>query len=122
MQKILFIEDDLIFLKAYATKLKMEGLEVTAVDNCDEALELIKKDCPDLIILDIMLKGKKNGFDFLELVKADPCLSKIPVIVLTNLDSEEKVAKEIGAVAYLTKTKTDPKSVSNYIKKILSKN
>lgn len=61
MQKILFIEDDLIFLKAYATKLKMEGLEVTAVDNCDEALELIKKDCPDLIILDIMLKGKKNG-------------------------------------------------------------
>ena len=57
-------------------------------------------------MLDIMLPGGMNGFDVLEKLKADPLTEKIPVVVLTNLDSEEKVAKTIGACDYIVKSDT----------------
>jgi len=44
-----------------------------------------------------------NGFDVLEDMKRNPNSQAIPVIMLTNLDSEEKVAKEVGADEYLVK-------------------
>lgn len=106
-KKILIIEDDASLIKAYGEMFKPEsGFEVTGATAGKEGLALIETEKPDLIMLDIMLPGGMNGFDVLEKLKANPLTEKIPVIVLTNLDSEEKVAKTIGACDYVVKSDT----------------
>jgi len=121
MPKILFIEDDNSFLSAYSKKFQLEGFEVVPVNSAQLALSIIKEHKPDCIVLDIMLAGNLNGFDILEAIKRDELFKNIPVVVLTNLDSEEKVAKEIGANEYFVKTKTDPEEIVNTIKKLIGK-
>lgn len=119
MAKILLIEDDSQLQKLYRDKLIDEGFEVAVVGDGKRALGLVKSQKFDLILLDIMLPGGINGFDVLESIKKDENLCKIPVIILTNLDSEEKVAREIGVVDYFTKTKITPNQIINRIKDIL---
>ncbi len=50
-----------------------------------------------------MLPGGMNGFDLLEQIKADSTSKSVPVIVLTNLSTEQKTAYDIGAVDYIVK-------------------
>ena len=105
-KKILIVEDDLTLFQIYMDLFIEKGFDVKGAKTGQEAVALIESEKPDLIILDIMLPGGMNGFDVLEKVEADPNLKKIPVIILTNLDSEEHVAKVIGAKKYLVKANT----------------
>ena len=66
-----------------------------------------------------MLKGKMNGFDLLEMIKKDEKLAKIKTIVMTNLDDQEKISKEIGADEYFIKSNTKPEAVVEKIKKLI---
>lgn len=106
MKRILIIEDDAATLKLYKDKLAIEGLEVFGSNTGRQGLIIAKHEKPDLIILDIMLPGGTNGFDVLEALKKDEKLKNTPVVMLTNLDTEEKVAKEIGAADYIVKANT----------------
>lgn len=117
MATILVIEDDLNAQKIYIEKLKLEGYDVITSGTGKEGLFYSKEKSPDLIILDIMLGGEFNGFDVLETLKKDGSLKNTPVLVLTNLDSEEKVAKEIGASEYLVKANT---SIDDLVAKVKS--
>lgn len=119
MKNVLIIEDDPQTQEIYADKLKIEGFGVFVVALGDEGLAIAREKRPDLIVLDIMLPGKLNGFDVLEDLKKDKDLKKIPVLVLTNLGTEEKVAKEIGAVEYIIKANTSLEEVVDKIKSIL---
>jgi DNA-binding response OmpR family regulator len=119
MKKILVIEDDPTSQKIYHTKLLNEGFEVNVASNGSSGLTILAKNPPNLIVLDIMLVGNLNGFDILEKIKKDPKTKKIPVLVLTNLSTEEKVAKEIGAEEYLIKANTSIEEVVAKIKSIL---
>lgn len=105
-KKILIIEDDLALSQIYKDLFRSHGIDVTGASTGQNGLELIQSVKPDLIILDIMLPGGMNGFDVLEKIEANIIDRKIPVIVLTNLDSEEHVAKVIGAKKYLVKSNT----------------
>lgn len=105
-KKILLIEDDTALFKAYQEIFRLQSVTVVGATTGEKGLELVKVEKPDVILLDIMLPGGKNGFDVLEKLKANPNTRKIPVIVLTNLDSEEKIAKSIGATDYLVKVNT----------------
>ena len=118
-KRILLIEDDLSIQKVYTEKLSIEGLEVVSALGGEDGFALAKKGGMDLILLDIMLPGKLNGFDVLEALKKDEELKKIPVIILTNLESEEKAAKEIGAVDYVIKANTDLNLIVEKIKTYL---
>ncbi len=119
MAKILFIEDDAQLVELYTGVLEDEGFVVLTAQTGNVGLSLARDKKPDLIILDIMLPGGMNGFDVLEQLEKDVELKKIPVVVLTNLDTEEKVAKEIGAKDYIVKAENDPKDVVQIIKKYL---
>ena len=112
MKTILLVEDDFTTQKLLIDQLKKKGYSVLITTSGEEALAYTKARGPDLILLDIMLKGKINGFDYLESIKASDKLKNIPVIILTNLDSEERVAKEIGADEYLVKANT---SIDNVV-------
>ena len=65
----------------------------------------------DVILLDVMLPGGMNGFDVLEQLKKNSVSQTIPVFMLTNLDSEEKVAKTIGAKGYIVKANTSKNEI-----------
>ena len=103
MKNIVIIEDDKNTQKIYYDALVSKGHKLTQFFSGDVAMFAIKQAKPDLILLDIMLPGDKNGFDILEELKADPDLEHVPVLVLTNLDTEEKAAKEIGVADYVVK-------------------
>jgi DNA-binding response OmpR family regulator len=101
---VLIVEDDQGLQKILGDKLSEAGVEVVAAETGQQAINRLKVGTPDLILLDIMLPGGMNGFDVLEQVKASPTLKTVPVIVLTNLDSEQKTALDIGAIDYIVKT------------------
>lgn len=120
MAKILIIEDENELQQIYKTRLEKDGYEVITAFSGNSGLGLAKSSLPDLILLDIMLPTDHfNGFDVLEQVKRDEALKHIPVIVLTNLDSERDVAFSIGAAAYLVKANTSIEEVVQTIKQQL---
>ena len=106
-KKILIVDEDTSLLKAYRAMFEPKGISVVGATTGQEGLTLASSsEKPDVILLDIMLPGGMNGFDVLERLEANPDTKKIPVIVLTNLDTEEKVAKTIGARYYIVKANT----------------
>ncbi|HEY5600750.1 MAG TPA: response regulator [Patescibacteria group bacterium] len=118
-KSVLIIEDEFQILDIYKTKLEREGFRVFTAKNGKDGLSIVNSNKPDLIILDIILPGGMNGFDILEKLKSDSKTKNIPVIVLTNLDSEEKVAKEIGANDYFFKAGTTIDEVAAKVKEYL---
>lgn len=119
MHKILIVEDDNLVQNIYRNILIKEGFEVVQAFNGRQALSLVQSEQPNLIILDIMLPGGMNGFDVLERLKIDEKLKNIPVLVLTNLDTEEKVALSIGAADYIVKANISINELVDKIKKYL---
>ena len=119
--KILLVEDDAMVIRMYQRKLEAEGFKLTLAFNGEEGLAALKKEIPDLVLLDIMMP-KMNGIEMLKAVKADPALKDIPVIILTNLgDRPEDVqkAKDLGAADYLVKANVSLKELVEKIKTIL---
>lgn len=106
MKKILVIEENPSLFKAYQEMFKPKGISLVGAATGQEGLKMVHAENPDLILLDVMLPGGMNGFDVLEQLKRNPNTKQIPVIVLTNLDSEEKVAQKVGAAGYLIKAET----------------
>lgn len=117
---IAIIEDDEALVQVYREALARKDIEIITAPTAQLALQLLTQHTPDLIILDIMLPGGMNGFDLLEQIKRNQKLSHTPVIMLTNLDGEEKVAKEIGVTDYIVKANTPLDTVVAKIVKYLS--
>lgn len=120
MKKILIVEDDIEAQDLYKQIFSAEGYEIVQAVNGQEGIQLTRTSNPDLIILDIMLPGGLNGFDVLEQLKRDENLKKIPVLILTNLDTEEKTARLIGAADYVVKTNVTLDQIVQKVKNHLS--
>ena len=121
MAKVLLVEDDPLMLRMYQRKLSSDGYEVDTAINGEEGLVRIRSGRPDLVLLDIMMP-KLNGLEMLERMKADPTISKVPVVILTNLGgSQDDIDRglELGAVAYLVKSAYRPDEVVAKVKEIL---
>lgn len=116
-KKILLLEDDMVLSQMYKDKLAHAGFDVVGTDTGKKALTMLKSYMPDIILLDIMLPGGMNGFDVLQVLKKDQKYKDIPVIVLTNLNSEKKTALELGAVDYIIKSDTPLDDLVKLIKK-----
>ncbi len=118
MKKILLVEDDPFLIDIYTTKLREEDFEVVVADDGDKALELVEKEKPDLVLLDIVLPNK-DGWEILKEVKTKN--KKIKVIILSNLGQKEEVEKgmRLGAEKYLIKSNFTPSEVVEEIKKLI---
>jgi len=118
--KILLVEDDSMIVEMYKLRFEEEGYEVSVTDKGSEAIEIAKRDQPDLILLDIILP-EIDGFSILREIKSDGSTKKIPVLLLTNLSQETDQQKgtESGADGYFIKAQHTPADLMNEIKKIL---
>lgn len=104
MKKILIVEDSSELQQLYTDALTKKGFEVSYAATAQKGIGMMQNERPDLLVLDIMLPGGGNGFDVLEQMKRDPRIANVPVVVVTNLDSEEKTARDIGVTDYIVKS------------------
>lgn len=102
--RILVVDDEPGIVDIARANLEGHGYTVIAAYDGEDALEKIKEEKPDLVILDILMP-EMDGWDVLERIESNPDLSGIPVIMLTARVSDEDVLRglETGAVEYMTK-------------------
>lgn len=119
-KRILIVEDDQALYTLYKTELEMNGYTVSNVSDGNLALEAVKDQKPDLILLDLMLPGK-NGLDILAEVRADEEVKDTRVVVITNFGNEDNVsnALENGAIDYIMKYKIVPQELSRRVATLL---
>ena len=120
--KIILVEDDKFLSRMYKTKLEMEEFEVHTAFDGKTGLAMIQKELPDILLLDIILP-ELEGWEIINQMKKDPATKDIPIIVLSNLGSDEDVAKAklYGVKDYLVKAHFIPREVIGKIKKIINK-
>lgn len=101
---ILVVDDNRINRLTLAKSLEQEDHTVWLAENGQQALDLLKAQAFDLVLLDIIMP-EMDGYDVLRKVKADPDLRDIPVIVISALDELDSVVRclEMGAEDYLPK-------------------
>jgi CheY-like chemotaxis protein len=85
MAKILVVDDDPDFVKVTTKVLNKAGHEVVSAPNGAKALQAMRKDRPDLVLLDIMMSYILDGLDVSREMAEDPALKDIPVIMVTSL-------------------------------------
>jgi len=118
-KKILFIEDEMRLQEALGAKLKAEGYEILAAMDGKSGLEIAEKEKPDLILLDLILP-KMDGFHVLEAIKANPSISVIPIIVLSNLESGKDIERclSLGVRSYLAKTNYSLEEIAQKVSEV----
>jgi len=117
-KRILIIEDEEFLVEMYKTKFELENFQIISAFSSEQAINILKKNIPDLILLDILLP-RKSGIVFLEEIKQIKDISKIPVIVFSNYDDPitRDKAKRLGVKDYLIKTEFTPKQLLVKIRK-----
>ena len=103
-EKILVVEDEKNIAKLVAYNLEREGYRVQIAKDGEEALERIRKDAPDLVVLDLMLP-KIDGLELCRLIRSDRKTAHLPIIMLTakTQEADRIVGLEMGADDYVPK-------------------
>ncbi|MBI4040680.1 MAG: response regulator [Deltaproteobacteria bacterium] len=101
---ILIADDEPDLVEMLKLKFESEGFHVLEAYNGEQALEEMKKQKPDLIVLDIMMP-KINGYQVCREMKKDPNLKHIPVVMFTAKaqEADRFWGLEVGADVYVTK-------------------
>ena len=119
-KKIVWVEDDQFINDIIARKLSTTKCAFFHSSEGEEALRIINKEMPDIVMLDIVLSGM-DGFEILHRIKNDQKTKHIPVILLSNLGqpSDIEKGKNLGAVRFLIKAHVTPNEIINQIKEVL---
>ena len=117
---VLLAEDELFLSRTFENRLTLEGFTVLLAHDGEDAIQMILKEKPDLILLDLIMP-KKNGFEVLEIIKKDELVQHIPVIITSNLgqDSDIEKAMKLGAVDYIIKSNISLKDLAMKVKEHL---
>ena len=104
VQRILVVDDDREIVRLVKAYLERSGYEVLVAYDGESALHMLRRERPDLMLLDLMLPGR-DGLDVTRVVRSDGSLAALPIIVLTARveDQEKIVGLELGADDYVTK-------------------
>jgi len=100
--RILIVDDDDSLRDLLRLHLSNAGYEVRVAEDAIAAGYMSFMDLPDLIISDVNMPHM-DGFEFIEAMRGDPTLAKVPVIFLTSFEEGNERGRELGAVGYLTK-------------------
>lgn len=117
-KKILAVDDERHIVRLVEVNLQRAGYEVVTAYDGREALEKVKAENPDLVVLDVMMPYM-DGFEVLKHLKADPTTAEIPVIMLTAKAQDADVFRgwQSGVDCYLTKP-FNPMELLTFVKRI----
>ncbi len=117
--RILLVEDEPDIAEVLAYNLGKEGFDVETEERGDTALDRIRSERPDLLVLDLMLPGL-DGLEVARILQRDPVTAELPVIMLTARGEEVDriVGLELGADDYITKP-FSPREVVLRVKAVL---
>lgn len=116
-KRILIADDEQNIVISLEFLMKREGYQVLVAQDGAEAVDMIRAEMPDLVLLDVMMP-RKSGFEVCQEVKADPTLKSVCILMLTAKGRDTEVAKglALGADAYMTK----PFSTKELVEKVRS--
>lgn len=117
--KILVVDDQKHIVRLVQITLEKAGYEVIPAYDGVEALELVEKDPPDLIVLDVMMP-RMDGFEVLQRLQADPRFQRIPVVMLTAKAQDADIWRgwASGVSSYLVKP-FNPRELLTFVQRIL---
>jgi two-component system, OmpR family, alkaline phosphatase synthesis response regulator PhoP len=120
-KSILLVEDDRFLRKAAEATLRRHGFTVRTAADGEEALQRVRDEAPDLVLLDLIMP-KLQGFEVLRILKQDPATKQIPVVVLSNLGQESDVqqALQSGAAAYFIKANLSLQDLVTQVHRVLT--
>jgi two-component system alkaline phosphatase synthesis response regulator PhoP len=103
-QRILVVDDDREIVRLLRGYLEQAGYEVLAAYNGESAMQMVRAEPPDLLILDLMLPDR-DGWEITRTIRADQILAQLPILMLTaRVDDVDKIlGLELGADDYVTK-------------------
>lgn len=112
---VLIVEDNELNMKLFRDLLEAHGYQTSGTSNGVEALDLVRKLRPDLVLMDIQLP-QVSGLEVTRWIKDDPELRSIPVVAVTAfaMKGDEERIREGGCEAYLSK----PISVGKFIETV----
>jgi two-component system phosphate regulon response regulator PhoB len=118
-ERILLIEDEPDIAEVLQYNLEKEGFQVELASRGDAGLESVRRENPDLILLDLMLPGL-DGLEVTRLLKRDPATAHLPIVMLTARSEEVDriVGLELGADDYISKP-FSPREVVLRVKAVL---
>ena len=101
---LLVVDDEPSILETTRFILEAEGYRVLTASNGEEALEVLKRERPPIVLLDVMIP-KLNGFEVCRRLRQDPAIAGTYVLILTarGQKADEALALEAGADAYIRK-------------------
>ena len=102
--RILVADDDPQIVRLVKSYLEQAGFSILTAGDGEQALHVIRRDRPDLVILDIMMP-QRDGFELTRVLRADAQLANIPILILTARveDTDKLRGLDTGADDYLTK-------------------
>src|ERR1700730_2686502 len=121
MKRIVVVDDQPILVTIYRTKFTAEGFQVEVASDGEQALELIQRTNPDLVLLDLNLP-KVDGIEVLKRLRAQSSFVTLPIIVF-SANSRSGITEEAfaaGATMVLSKSNTSPKQVIEIVNKALA--
>jgi DNA-binding response OmpR family regulator len=115
MTKVLIVDDEPNILMSLEFLMKKQGYKVFIARDGEEALDIVKDEHPEVVVLDIMMP-QVDGYEVCTFIKAHDTYAHTKVIFLTAKTKPEDIekGKEVGADAYMTK----PFSTRNLMKKV----
>ena len=128
--RILFVEDEKSLVDIYHDYFEANGYDFLSTKDIKQALTITEFEQPDVVLLDIIIPKEKKGvinlmaeqgYDYLALVKKNPKTKNIPIVVFTNLDTDQdrKKCEDMGAAAYIFKRDCTVKEILDTVAKII---
>ncbi len=118
-QRILVVDDDREIVRLLSAYLEQSNYKVLTAYDGETALHILRRERPDLVILDLMLPDR-DGWDVTRIIRSDPTLKNIPIVMLTARveDQDKIVGLELGADDYVTKP-FNPREVMARVRAVL---
>ena len=83
--RVLVVDDDPDFVEITRTILQAHGFQVASAANGSQAIEMMRQEPPDVVILDVMMQGATEGYQVSQIMRDEPQLSRIPVLMVTSI-------------------------------------
>ncbi len=117
---VLAVDDEPVNLEVIGAALEPEGFAVVGAESAEQAMSLMRRDRPDIVLLDVMMPGE-TGIELCKRMRADASLASIPVVFVTALDaaSNRRISLEAGADDYIQKP-VDVDRVADRVRSVIA--